>query len=189
MLSFRKLYLLPILFLSACGFEPLYADRRSVQLGDNGESVETSIINEMAKIRIQPIPDRFGQLLRNELIDLLTPRGMPSHPTYTLHVSLVSRTETDQALRSDITATRKMVRYHVRYYMMEGGTRVLTGDSVSFQSFDVLANPYSTTMAARRGSADAARIIANDISLRLGAYFHNRLTNQGSLDDFQADTD
>lgn len=149
-----------------------------------GGDFDTSISQEMAQISIEPISQRFGQIMRNELIDLLTPRGTPKSPKYRLFVHLTEKRISDQALRSDITATRKMVRYKVGYYMTEGTEQVLKGDSIAYVSYDILANPYSTTMAQKKGDEDAAKIIANDIALRLGAYFHSVITNRGNPNDF-----
>ena len=118
------------------------------------------------------------------LIDLLSPKGQPQNPKYRLFVTLDSKTETNQALRSDITATRKMVKYKVSYYMTENEKRVMKGDSVAYNGYDILANPYSTTIAKKKGDEDAAKIIANDISLRLGAYFHSIATKRGNPNDF-----
>ncbi len=50
----------------------------------------------------------------------------------------------------------------------------LLGDSIAYVSYDILANPYSTTFAKKKTQTDAAKIIANDITLRIGAYFHAR---------------
>lgn len=149
-----------------------------------GGDFDTSISQEMAQVSIEPISQRFGQVMRNELLDLLTPKGAPKQPKYRLYVSLSSKNVSDQALRSDITATRKMVKYRVRYYMVEGTEKVLSGDSIAYVSYDILANPYSTTMAQKKGDEDAAKIIANDIALRLGAYFHSTMTNRGNPHDF-----
>ena len=55
----------------------------------------------------------------------------------------------------------------------------LKGDSVAYVSYDIMANPYSTTMAQKKTEADAAKIIANDIALRLGAYFHSQMKEKG----------
>ena len=180
----RIIFLVLITFVSACGFEPLYVERK----GDNawyfqGE-FDTSISQEMAKIKVMPIEDRFGQMIRNDLIDLLSPKGQPEKPKYRFFAKLESKTESDQALRSDITATRKMVKYRVSYYMTEGNNTLLKGDSVAYTGYDILANPYSTTVARKKGDQDAAKIIANDISLRLGAYFHSIATKRGNPDDF-----
>ena len=61
---------------------------------------------------------------------------------------------------------------------------MLSGDSVAYSSYDILANPYSTTMAKKKGDQDAVMTIANDISLRLGAYFHSVATNREEMNDF-----
>lgn len=50
-----------------------------------------------------------------------------------------------------------MVRYKVGYYMTEGTEQVLKGDSIAYVSYDILANPYSTTMAQKKGDEDAAK--------------------------------
>ena len=77
-----------------------------------------------------------------------------------------------QALRKDITATRERVKYEVSYRLVEGDTEVVKGESIAFVSYDILANPYSTTTAKKKTEENAAKIVANDIALRLGAYFH-----------------
>ena len=173
-----------LLILGGCGFEPLYVEKKHSNMWYYGGDFDTSISQEMAQVSIEPISQRFGQVMRNELLDLLTPKGAPKQPKYRLYVNLSSKNVSDQALRSDITATRKMVKYRVRYYIVEGTEKVLSGDSIAYVSYDILANPYSTTMAQKKGDEDAAKIIANDIALRLGAYFHSTMTNRGNPHDF-----
>lgn len=180
----KKYIFLLLLALGGCGFEPLYVEKKHNNMWYYDGAFDTSIAEQMSQVKIQPISERFGQNIRNELLDLLTPKGAPKQPKYRLYVDLDSRIVSDQALRSDITATRKMVKYQVRYYMMEGTEQVLRGDSVAYTSYDILANPYSTTMAEKKGDVDAAKIIANDIALRLGAYFHSVITNRGNPHDF-----
>ncbi len=181
----RKLFLFGILLtVCGCGFEPLYVEKKHDNMWYYGGAFDTSISQEMSQISVEPIADRFGQVMRNNLLDLLTPKGTPKSPKYRLFASLASKTVSDQALRSDITATRKMVKYRVSYYMTEGDKRLFTGDSVAYVSYDILANPYSTTMAQKKGDENAAKIIANDIALRIGAYFHSTLTKRGNPDEY-----
>lgn len=181
----QKLCLFGMLIaLCACGFEPLYVEKKHDNMWYYGGDFDTSISQEMSQISVEPIADRFGQVMRNELLDLLTPKGTPKNPKYRLFASLASKTVSDQALRSDITATRKMVKYKVKYYMTENGERLFTSDSIAYVSYDILANPYSTTMAQKKGDEDAAKIIANDIALRIGAYFHSMLTKRGNPDEY-----
>ena len=161
---------------AACGFSPLYVEKNTEGKWYFGEGYDSSITNEMSKIKIESIGERFGQQLRNDLIDILTPKGTPEDPKYKLYVELKDKVVELQALRRDITATRERVRYTVVYYMTENGEELFKADSVAYVSYDILANPYSTTMAQKKSESDVAKIVANDISLRIGAYFHSKLT-------------
>jgi LPS-assembly lipoprotein len=63
--------------LAGCGFSPLY-----------GRGEDGAVTAELAKIRVLPIANRSGQVLRNHLLDGLTPMGEPQKPEYTLQVAL-----------------------------------------------------------------------------------------------------
>ena len=167
--------------VSACGFEPLYVQRDTSSSWYFGGQTDTSTVSEMAKIKVEPIADRFGQMVRNSLLDLLTPKGVPHNPIYRLKTKLVSRHVVQQAMRRDITATSERVSYKVAYSLWQGERELVSGDSVAYVSYDIMANPYSTTMAQKKTEADAAKIVANDIALRLGAYFHSQKVRSGGL--------
>ena len=169
--------------LTACGFEPLYAKKQNDNLWYFGGKFDTSITNEMEQISIEPIAERFGQQIRNQLLDLITPLGSPKKPKYRLYVIPEDKQITQQALRRDITATRERVRYAVNYRLVANDKTLISGNSISFVSYDILSNPYSTTMAQKKTEEDAAKIIANDIALRLGAYFHKEMYNKDSYGD------
>ena len=166
--------LVMILCLTACGFRPLYKQNTGSGIWAYGE---TSVVDEMAQIKIPAIADRFGQQLRNDLLDLMTPKGVPAQPKYRLVVELVDKIVTQQAMRNDVTATNERIDYRVEYRLYQGADELVRGDSFAFVSYDILANPYSTTMSQKKAETDAAKIIANDIALRIGAYFYNRLGN------------
>lgn len=170
--------------LAACGFEPLYVERKSDDRWYYKGEFDTSITDEIAQIKVEPISDRIGQMIRNDLIDSFTPKGIPSQPRYRLVVDSINKQVVQQALRDDITATRERVRYKVNYtlYDNQNGKTLVQGDSLAYLSYDIMANPYSTTFAQKKIEKDAARIISNDISLRMGAYFHSIVTKQGQPD-------
>ena len=169
--------------LTACGFEPLYVQKQHNERWFFGGKFDTSISQEMSQVKVEPIADRFGQQVRNQLLDLLTPKGQPAKPKYRLYVMLTGKDIYQQAMRRDITATSERVVYHVDYRLIEDNKEVGSGSSVAHNSYDILANPYSTTMAQKKTETDAAKIIANDIALRLGAYFHTKFTKKGSVND------
>ncbi len=162
--------------LAACGFQPLYVQRTVNDGWYNKEQFDMSISKEMAQIKISSIKDRFGQLLRNELLDLLTPRGVPQNSKYRLDVVLEDKIVTQQAMRDDVTATNERIEYRVDYKLFQGADQLINGNSIAFVSYDILQNPYSTTMAQKKAEKDAAKIIANDIALRIGAYFHTKMS-------------
>lgn len=185
----KKAYLIPAiltLMVSACGFEPLYVEKTS---GDGmwyyNNKFDTDIVYEMSQVKVEGATDRIGQMVKNELIDNLTPHGVPQRAKYFLKLEPIKSRRTEQALRDDITATREKVKYTLKYslWSKEKGSLV-SGKSWIFLSYDLLDNPYSTTMDKKKVEKDGAKILANDISLRIGAYFHSVKTKRGNPDEF-----
>lgn len=167
------LAVLVLFAVAACGFEPLYVQKTSKEDkwyfdGD----FDNYVTDQMAQIKIVVTGERLGQQIKNNLLDLLTPQGVPAKPKYYLYVNPVQENEYDQALRSDITATRKRIDYKVNYHMTQNSKEVMKGNTVSFVSYDILDNPYSTVISRKKVQQDAAKIMANDIALRLGAFFN-----------------
>ncbi len=176
---------LALVLSASCGFEPLYVERTSSSQWYYNGQFDTSIKDQMASVKIDLIQDRIGQLIRNDLLDKLTPKGEPKQPKYILSVTKINKQEIDQALRNDITATRKKVIYKVTYVLKNAEHKTLiNGNSVAYTGYDILRDPYSTTFAQKKIEKNAAKIIANDISLRLGAYFHSLETNRGNPDEY-----
>jgi len=172
--------------LAACGFEPLYVEKTA---GDDlwyyNNQFNTDIVREMAQIKVEAVSDRIGQMIKNELIDTFNSKGTPKKAKYFLRIQPIGKTTTQQALRDDITATREKVKYSVRYslWSRESG-HLVSGDTWVFLSYDLLDNPYSTTMDKKKVEKDGAKILANDISLRIAAYFHSKKTKRGNPDEF-----
>lgn len=171
-----------IISLGACGFEPLYVEKTA---GDDlwyyNNEFNTDIVHEMAQIKIEGDTDRIGQLVKNELLDNLTPHGAPKCAKYFLKLEPINVRTKQQALRDDITATREKVKYTIQYtlWSKEKG-QLVKGKSWIYLSYDLLDNPYSTTMDKKKVEKDGAKILANDIALRLGAYFHSIKTKRGN---------
>lgn len=173
----KKLVLVLVVFLVSCGWERMYVAR-------DGNNSEITITDEMTEIKVESINGRFGQQVRNNLLDSLTPQGIPAQPRYKLKVQPAQVEVIKQAMRNDITATRERATYKVNYKMMEGDEEVLKGNSIAYVSYDILSNPYSTTIASKKAETDAAKIIADDIVLRIGAYFHTKANSKEIYGDF-----
>ena len=75
------------------------------------------------------IADRTGQMLRNELLDRLHPRGgRAAAKRYTLRVDLAESLQ-DLAIRKDDVATRANLRLTASFSVvsLDGGTVVFSG--------------------------------------------------------------
>src|SRR5512147_1799209 len=73
------------LVLSACGFQPMYGQRAPEA---------TEVFSDLAAVEVGVIPDRSGQLLRNELVRLLNPAADSRPARYTLAVVLKEAVDT-----------------------------------------------------------------------------------------------
>ena len=161
-----------VLLIAACGYRPLYGD-----LDDKG----TSVVVDMATVQIRPIRDRNGQMLHNELLDRINPQGAPANPDYVLEVRLHEQ-RVVTAIRKDDTATRANLQMNCEYNLRDAknGEVILRSRSFAAISFNVQASEYATIMsendARRRGSV----LMADDIKLRLAAYFSQRRLNTAS---------
>ena len=84
-----------VTFLNGCGFEPLYAPMTRASVQDLG-------------VKIDPIPDREGQLMRNALFALFQPHGLVVNPAYQLKTK-ISFDQADLGFRRDETASRTRI--------------------------------------------------------------------------------
>lgn len=159
---------LAMLAASACGFQPLYAERGGPAAAD-----------QLAAIRIEPLPDRSGQILYNALRDGLNPLGRPASPDYLLRIELEEIGE-ELALRTDETATRVNLTLTAAFALLpiEGKEPVLRGVSRTTTAYNVLDSPYATLTSAEDARARALDDIAREIRARLALF----LTRQASTD-------
>ena len=150
-----------VLLLGACGFRSLY-----------GTDATGDAPGELATIKVNPIADRLGQQLRNNLLDLLNPRGRPANPRYFLTVGLDQSTQR-LAIEKDAFATRANLRLLANFSLHDPDSQeiVLSGKSLMVSSYNVLDSEFATLMAEKDAKARAAREIAHDIRTRLAAFF------------------
>ncbi|WP_421935198.1 LPS assembly lipoprotein LptE [Pelagibius sp.] len=153
-----------LLPLAGCGFQPLYAE------DDAGATVAT----ELAAIRITPLRDRVGQQMHNFLRDRLNPNGQPAAPNYQLRLQLRERLS-ELGVRRDETATRANLRLTAEFFLLEEGSgrELLSGRSTSTTSYDILENPFASTISERDARERALREVADDIQTRLAVYFRS----------------
>lgn len=150
--------------LAGCGFQPLYASR--------GATTDASVAGELAAVRIDPLSDRAGQQMHNFLRDRLNPTGQPVSPSYRLQVALRERL-TELGVQRDETASRANLRMDADFALTRfgSGESLLVGRSTSTTSYDILRNPFATTVSEADARERALREVADDIQTRLALYF------------------
>ena len=148
--------------LFGCGFRPLY--------GTTGANEKLS--NLFAQVRIENIPDRTGQKLRNFLLDRINPAGQPARPLYYLQVK-TSVSRTDLGIQRDETATRAILVLTAKYKLSDSAkkTFLVRGSTQSTNSFNIVASDFATLSGETDAIERAAREVSDDIKTRLALYF------------------
>lgn len=160
MLLYRAVFLAFVLGLSGCSLRPMYGE-------DNG-----SVGQKMHKVYVAYIPDRSGQMLRNRLQQILTPKGVEK-PEYKLKITL-SVTRQEMAFLKDGIASRLQVQLRVKYSLEDykDSKKVTDGELLTVADYNiVLDGDYATVIAEEDALARAIHDIAWDIKINLANYF------------------
>ncbi|HZS83127.1 MAG TPA: LPS assembly lipoprotein LptE [Stellaceae bacterium] len=154
--------------LAACGFHPLY-----------GEGPAHEFNRDLAAIRVDPIPERIGQLTANSLRDSFNPTGARVEYRYRLRVVLQSQVS-DFALRQDGTASRQLYNVSAAYHLADlaKGSDVFTGVARFNTSYDVGDNEYATIVAGQNAQQLAAHEISEQIRTQLVLYLRREAASQ-----------
>ena len=147
--------------LGGCGFSPVY--------GHGGDSRMSA---QLGQIEIEPIADRVGQILRNQLLDDVTPRGQPSNPHYQLEVRLresihvLSIQKTEIATRANLilSATFMLIDLHKNKALFSNSVQAIS-------SYNIVTADYANVAAENNARTKAARTLSGDIKNRLISYF------------------
>ncbi|WP_035705422.1 LPS assembly lipoprotein LptE [Niveispirillum irakense] len=154
--------LIALLPLAGCGFQPVYGTRAGgVAAGQS-----------LAQVQIDPIPERNGQVLRNNLIDRFYTDSRPSDPRYRLSIAL-SAVEEELGIQKDATATRARLRLQANYELIDNTNSqvVYRTSSRSVVSYNLLDSQFAV-LASKQDAYDRGLTeLAEDIRSRLGLYF------------------
>jgi LPS-assembly lipoprotein len=159
----RGLVVLAALTL-ACGvagcFQPLYS-----------EAAHPGLVDDLRAIEVQPIKDRIGHYLADNLTTDLNGTGQTPPPKYklTVTVTIASSTPTVSSLTNVATSATMSAQAHYTLNKVDGGAQVLTGVADANASYDRSQQRYNDLRAARDAEIRLARSLSQDISLRLSA--------------------
>ena len=168
LLPHKNIFLLCFLFLTACGFQPLYSGRGSADVMSGKQ-----LTQHLRSIFIDEIANREGQILRQSLANNLTPFGEPDNPRYRLSVRLSAASIAQQGVQKDNLATRYVMGFTAYYtlYSYPDNKKLLSDRTIAQSSYDVQLSPYATDVAERFAKERIMKILGDDIALRLAAFF------------------
>lgn len=155
--------------LGACGFHPLYGGAGS---GPGGA---------LASIAVEPIPERVGYELRNNLIDLLNAKASPQGAAYRLKITYREES-VGVAIRPNASITRYNYTLIAHYDLFPAGstTPEKSGDVRSLTAYNVASSPYATVTVSRDADNRAVRDVAERVRTELAVYFRARAGANGS---------
>ena len=146
--------------ITGCGFTPVYVENNK------------SLFNTQFRyIKIDPIQDRVGQKLRNELIKILQPTGTASTLKYNLNV-VISITKQELAIKKSELATRSNLIFTANFTLMKNESKTLltNGSSRIVTSYNILDQVYATKIAENDAQTRAISEISRDIASKLGVF-------------------
>jgi LPS-assembly lipoprotein len=163
-----KTYLLIGVFLIAtgCGFRPLYGER----------TTSASTVDAMALVDIAKVRNRYGQIMRNYLLDSITPMGQPDSPRYRLQLNIETQKEA-LAIEQDETVERYNFSLIAKYKLIDltTSTTVFRARSQSIAAYNVVRSDYATLVAEQDAADRVAREVSDDIKVQLAIFFDRQL--------------
>lgn len=147
------------LLLAGCSYKPLYGS------GSDGKGVAVAL----SGIAVDEQKTRAGQLVRNNLLSSFGTGGSGAQ------VLRLVPDERSQQLSSNSVSKLERYRYNlkIKYELVDSqtGTVLTGGSSFSNVSYDTVRQPIADLRAAENARERASREVAEDIRLRLAAYF------------------
>lgn len=153
-----------IIAVGGCGFTPVHHYR-----------TDKIIQNKLAYVDVTPIVGRSGLLLRNRLVEKLSPLGRKDIPQYKLHITLATSTES-LLIQLDNSPTRKKLHIRAKFILIKTstGNTVYKGNTNSVASYNVVDSDFATISAEKNSSERAVREIGENIFDLLIVYFNNQ---------------
>jgi LPS-assembly lipoprotein len=151
--------------LSGC-IRPLYGP-----LSEGGD-----VASELQAIAIDPIPNRLGHYLGNELIFGLNGTGSHVPPKYRLSVTVSESVQSPliDTVTGYPTAANVVVNAAYTLVLVQGGEPITKGEVIAAASYDRTSQRYADIRAARDAEIRNAKTLADQIRTRIAAAFAGR---------------
>lgn len=145
------------LVLAGC-LKPMYG-------GPEGAALQS----DLQAIAIDPIPERAGHYLANELHFLLNGTGSDVPPKYRLQIVLRERIQASlvDSVTQRATASSIVIDADYKLVPVGGGAPITSGVAFTFASYDRSSQRFANIRAARDAEIRDAKVLAEQIKTRL----------------------
>lgn len=142
-----------------------------------GGPLGSTIVEELRAIKVEPINDRIGHYLSNELSFALNGSGSEGSDKYRLVVTLSQKVQTPVIDTVSGRASAASVLVDAEYRLLESGSnrQVSTGSAFAVTSYERSSQRFANLRAARDAEIRSARALAEQIRVRLAADLARRI--------------
>lgn len=151
-----------LLAISGCGLRPLYAPVDGQDIG-------------LDQVKIEIIDDRPGQILRNYLINSMTPKGLQGSPKYVMSITL-EETIRQIGFRRDKTARHSELNLSATVILKDADSdKVLLKERIFSKGAYAISGQaefgsYTSKVAEETTRTQILKVISDDIKLRVAGY-------------------
>lgn len=153
----HSLLALLLVFLTACGFHPVYAP----------SNLDT---NQLSNIKVESMAERSGQQLRNLLLDRGFGDGAAGSNGYSLTVIDFLETEISLGIAKDNTTTRGQLIVTGKLLLSKEGKEVLRRPLRGSATYTVLVSQYGTIAAEDSARRQSLNDIAQQVETHVTLY-------------------
>lgn len=157
--------LVAVLFVASCGFRPMLASN----------AYGPGVVAHLSAITIAEVRKRVAQRVRNRLVSIMSPPGTAAAPLYRLEIFPFEKLR-DTLVRRDADVQRRIYELRVTYKLFDLATNrpLNSGSVLAVASFVRVISEFANVRARREAEDRAAVAAADDIKIRLSAFFAAR---------------
>jgi len=143
--------------LSGC-FTPLYS-----------ESAHPGLVADLQSVEVEPIKDRIGHYLGDDLISKLNGTGSTPKAKYRLEITVAvnSQTPTIASQINAANADTMIGKAHYKLIKIEDASVVDESDALAFAVYDRTLDSFANLRAGRDAEIRIARELADELELRV----------------------
>ncbi len=163
------------LFISGCGFKPMYGAH---------SAGGADLAQVMANIQIDSIRDatgrqeRLSQLLENNLHERISPIAGTGQVQYILKANY-NVEERGYGIREDESVTLQNLRLSVAFSLVDiqSDESVMDGTARAIVTYDLVQSDFSNTVARQTSLERLSEEVSNQIITRIGTFLSNHTQN------------